>query len=303
MLKFARLYQITAVMLLAGGIALSSQVAESAPAADCASQWKTMQSAKTVPADMTEAVFMASCKTKAASTQKKPTMKAKTPEAAKPTEPAAAEKPAETAVAKPEAKAEAPATNAQAPKVKKAKKKVAPTPNEANKPLDPKTATDIATDPAKSVQPLDKAVVDAKPPVKMKKVKKIAAPVEPGKAATMTQPETPTTAPDTKAVTIKKPMKKAVESAAKTTPMAKPETPAAKPNAKASAVNQPAQKANEPATKVTENPVDEKALQQARITECGNQWKAMKVANKVPAGVTWPKFWLDCSGKMKAAGQ
>jgi hypothetical protein len=44
-------------------------------------------------------------------------------------------------------------------------------------------------------------------------------------------------------------------------------------------------------------------VQQARITECGNQWKALKISNKVPAGETWPKFWGQCVAKMKAAGK
>ena len=134
-------------------------------------------------------------------------------------------------------------------------------------------------------------------------LKKVAALVEPDKAATMTQPEAPVAAPDAKAVAMKKPMKKSVDSVAKTTPMAKPEVPAAKTDKKATAMKQPAKKVMEPPTKPADKPMDEKVMQQARITECGNQWKVMKVANKVPTGVTWPKFWVDCSGKMKAAGK
>lgn len=303
MLKFAKLYPITAVLLLAGGISLSSQFAQSAPAADCATQWKTMQDAKTAPAEMTEAVFLKSCKTKASSMQKKALMKAKTPDMAKPADPAAAEKPAETAAAKPEANSETTAMKAETPKVKKAKKKMAPAPVEAAKTLDPKAVTETTTDPAAPVKPDVKTMVEAKPPVKMKKVKKAAAPDAPGKAAEMTPPETPAAAPDAKAVAMKKPMKKAVVAAEKTAPMAKPEVPAAKPDTKAIAMKQPAKKMIEPPTKAADKPMDEKAMQQARITECGNQWKVMKVANKVPTGVTWPKFWLDCSGKMKAAGK
>jgi hypothetical protein len=85
--------------------------------------------------------------------------------------------------------------------------------------------------------------------------------------------------------------------------MAKPEAPVAAPDTKTAAMKKPAKKATEPAPKVVEKPMDEKGMQQARVTECGNQWKTMKIANKVPAGVTWPKFWLDCSSKMKAAGK
>jgi hypothetical protein len=303
MLKFARLYPITAVILLAGGITMSSQVALSAPEVDCATQWKTMQVTKTVPADMTEAVFLASCKTKEVSAMKKPAMKAKKKEMAKPAEPMAVEKSAETAAVATEAKPETMAKTEAKPKIKKAKKNMAPAPVEVAKPVEPKAVTETAAGSAKPVQPVDKAMVNAKPPVKMKKVKKVAAPVEPDKAATMTQPETPAVAPDAKAVAMKKPMKKSVDSAAKTTTMVKPEAPASKPDTKATAMKQPAKKATEPPTKVTDKPMDEEAMQQARITECGNQWKVMKVANKVPTCVTWPKFWLDCSGKMKAAGK
>ena len=40
-----------------------------------------------------------------------------------------------------------------------------------------------------------------------------------------------------------------------------------------------------------------------RIKQCGNNWRADKAANKIAAGQTWPKYWHECSMKLKAAGQ
>jgi hypothetical protein len=41
----------------------------------------------------------------------------------------------------------------------------------------------------------------------------------------------------------------------------------------------------------------------SRIRDCGAQWKAAKAANQIPAGQTWPKYWSQCSARMKAAGK
>ena len=40
-----------------------------------------------------------------------------------------------------------------------------------------------------------------------------------------------------------------------------------------------------------------------RIRECGNQWRALKAANKLPVGTKWPQFWSACNKQLKAAGQ
>ena len=45
------------------------------------------------------------------------------------------------------------------------------------------------------------------------------------------------------------------------------------------------------------------AGEQSRIKKCATQWDAMKVANKVPAGLKWPQFWHQCDVEMKASGQ
>jgi hypothetical protein len=37
----------------------------------------------------------------------------------------------------------------------------------------------------------------------------------------------------------------------------------------------------------------------AREKQCGQQWKADKAANKVPAGMKWPQYWSACNKRMK----
>ncbi len=38
-----------------------------------------------------------------------------------------------------------------------------------------------------------------------------------------------------------------------------------------------------------------------RMRACGEQWRAAKAANRVPAGQTWPQYWSACNTRMKAA--
>lgn len=38
-----------------------------------------------------------------------------------------------------------------------------------------------------------------------------------------------------------------------------------------------------------------------RMRACGEQWRAAKAANKVPAGQTWPQYWSACNTRLKAA--
>jgi hypothetical protein len=40
----------------------------------------------------------------------------------------------------------------------------------------------------------------------------------------------------------------------------------------------------------------------ARERACGQEWKADKAANKVAAGMTWPKYWSECNKRKKAEG-
>jgi hypothetical protein len=55
-----------------------------------------------------------------------------------------------------------------------------------------------------------------------------------------------------------------------------------------------------PAT--TKKPADGRQAEYARERSCGADWKADKAAGKVPAGMTWPKYWSECNKRKKAAG-
>ena len=44
------------------------------------------------------------------------------------------------------------------------------------------------------------------------------------------------------------------------------------------------------------------AGQQKRITQCGAEWRANKVAYSKQYG-SWPKYWSACDARLKAAGQ
>ncbi|MGB9393385.1 MAG: hypothetical protein WCB32_01250 [Pseudolabrys sp.] len=49
-------------------------------------------------------------------------------------------------------------------------------------------------------------------------------------------------------------------------------------------------------------PADPQQAEHARERACGADWKAEKAAGKVPAGMTWPKYWSECDKRKKAAG-
>ena len=49
-------------------------------------------------------------------------------------------------------------------------------------------------------------------------------------------------------------------------------------------------------------PADPQEAEHARERACGADWKAEKAAGKVPAGMTWPKYWSECDKRKKAAG-
>ena len=49
-------------------------------------------------------------------------------------------------------------------------------------------------------------------------------------------------------------------------------------------------------------PADPQEAEHARERACGADWKAEKAAGKVPAGITWPKYWSECDKRKKAAG-
>jgi hypothetical protein len=74
----------------------------------------------------------------------------------------------------------------------------------------------------------------------------------------------------------------------------------AKPPA-ATTTTAPAAPAAAPKT-TTKKPADPKEAEHARERACGADWKAEKAAGKVPAGMTWPKYWSECDKRKKAAG-
>jgi hypothetical protein len=76
-------------------------------------------------------------------------------------------------------------------------------------------------------------------------------------------------------------------------------TPAAAPATKPDAAPAVAAK---PAVAPAPKPADGRAAEQARMKACGADWKVDKAANKVPAGMTWPKYWSECNTRKKAQG-
>lgn len=60
----------------------------------------------------------------------------------------------------------------------------------------------------------------------------------------------------------------------------------------------PARTTTAPAAK----PSGGRAAMVARERACGAEWKADKAAGKIPAGMTWPKYWSQCNARKKAEG-
>jgi len=99
---------------------------------------------------------------------------------------------------------------------------------------------------------------------------------------------------------------KAANQAAKITEkayVAKCRADAGKP---AAAAPTPAAAAPTAATKMapaaTKKPADGRQAEYARERACAADWKADKAAGKVPAGMTWPKYWSACDKRKKAGG-
>jgi hypothetical protein len=38
-----------------------------------------------------------------------------------------------------------------------------------------------------------------------------------------------------------------------------------------------------------------------RQKTCGAEWKTAKEANKIEAGMKWPKFWSQCNARLKGS--
>jgi hypothetical protein len=85
--------------------------------------------------------------------------------------------------------------------------------------------------------------------------------------------------------------------------VAKCRAEAAKP-ATATTTTTPAPAAPAPqiAPATAKKPADGRQAEYARERACGADWKADKAAGKVPAGMTWPKYWSECNKRKKAAG-
>ena len=52
----------------------------------------------------------------------------------------------------------------------------------------------------------------------------------------------------------------------------------------------------------TKKPADGRQAEYAPKRACAADWKAATAAGRVPAGMTWPKYWSECDKRKKAAG-
>ena len=52
----------------------------------------------------------------------------------------------------------------------------------------------------------------------------------------------------------------------------------------------------------TKKSTDGRQAEYARERACAADWKTDKAAGRVPAGMTWPKYWSECDKRKKAAG-
>jgi hypothetical protein len=95
---------------------------------------------------------------------------------------------------------------------------------------------------------------------------------------------------------------KAANEAAKITEkayVAKCRAESAKPTATKSAAPKTPAAAPKSAAK---KPADGRQAEYARERACAADWKAAKAAGKIPAGMTWPKYWSECDKRKKAQG-
>jgi hypothetical protein len=98
---------------------------------------------------------------------------------------------------------------------------------------------------------------------------------------------------------------KAANEAAKITEkayVAKCRAEAEKPAAATAPAAAPTAPATSAATAKPAKPTDGRQAEYVRERACGADWKADKAAGKVPAGMTWPKYWSECNKRKKAAG-
>src|SRR5690242_13026437 len=100
---------------------------------------------------------------------------------------------------------------------------------------------------------------------------------------------------------------KAANQAAKVTEkayVAKCRAEADKPAAATTTTTAPAAPtaARKMAPTTAKKPADGRQAEYARERACAADWKADKAAGKIPAGMTWPKYWSECDKRKKAAG-
>jgi len=56
------------------------------------------------------------------------------------------------------------------------------------------------------------------------------------------------------------------------------------------------------APRVAGQPTPAQLAERQRLKACGQQWRSAKANGSVPPGQTWPKYWSQCSARMKSAG-
>jgi hypothetical protein len=53
-------------------------------------------------------------------------------------------------------------------------------------------------------------------------------------------------------------------------------------------------------TKPKKEPTPAQLLARERQKQCGAEWQTAKAAKTLPVNATWPKFWSECSARLKA---
>jgi len=53
-------------------------------------------------------------------------------------------------------------------------------------------------------------------------------------------------------------------------------------------------------TKPKKEPTAAQLLARERQKQCGAEWQTAKAAKTLTANATWPKFWSECSARLKA---
>jgi hypothetical protein len=62
----------------------------------------------------------------------------------------------------------------------------------------------------------------------------------------------------------------------------------------------PAFAAADPPAAAKKEPTPGQIAFRERQKKCAAEWHEAKANNKIPAGMTWPKFWSACNKRLKA---